>query len=119
MRTASSPSTWPRARSSTASPILPSSSSEVDDVRAAVLTEDRPRLELADVPTPTPGPGEALLRVTGCGICGSDLHLASQLADAGAVLGHEIAGVVAGLGEGIDTSRWPDGTAVVARPFGG
>jgi (R,R)-butanediol dehydrogenase / meso-butanediol dehydrogenase / diacetyl reductase len=74
---------------------------------------------MAEVPSPVPGPGEALLQITGCGICGSDLHLASQLAAPGAVLGHEIAGVVAGLGDGIDAARWPNGTAVVARPFGG
>lgn len=88
-------------------------------MRAAVLTEERPRLEMADVPAPVPGPGEALLRITGCGICGSDLHLASQVAAPGAVLGHELAGVIAGLGPGIDAGGWPDGTAVVARPFGG
>jgi (R,R)-butanediol dehydrogenase/meso-butanediol dehydrogenase/diacetyl reductase len=88
-------------------------------VRAAVLTEDRPRLELAELPTPAPGPGEVLLQVTGCGICGSDLHLASQLAGVGAVLGHEIAAVVAGVGEGVDLERWPLGTAVVPRPFAG
>jgi (R,R)-butanediol dehydrogenase/meso-butanediol dehydrogenase/diacetyl reductase len=74
---------------------------------------------MADVAPPVAGPGEALLRVSGCGICGSDLHLASQLAAPGAVLGHEIAGVVAGLGPGVDSDRWPVGTAVVARPFGG
>ncbi len=84
-----------------------------------MLTDERPRLEMADVPMPSPGPGEALLRITGCGICGSDLHLASQLAAPGAVLGHEIAGEVAGVGTGIDPARWPDGTPVVARPFGG
>jgi (R,R)-butanediol dehydrogenase/meso-butanediol dehydrogenase/diacetyl reductase len=88
-------------------------------MRAAVLTDERPRLEMADVPIPALGPGEALLRITGCGICGSDLHLASQLAAPGSVLGHEIAGVVAGVGTGIDPRRWPEGTAVVARPFGG
>jgi (R,R)-butanediol dehydrogenase/meso-butanediol dehydrogenase/diacetyl reductase len=88
-------------------------------VRAAVLAEDRPRLEMADVPTPDPGPGEALLRVVGCGICGSDLHLASQLAATGAVLGHEIAGAVARVGEGVDAARWREGMAVVARPFAG
>ncbi|HVC70866.1 MAG TPA: alcohol dehydrogenase catalytic domain-containing protein [Acidimicrobiales bacterium] len=88
-------------------------------MRAAVLTDERPQLEMADLPSPVPGPGEALLRITGCGICGSDLHLASQLAAPGAVLGHEIAGVVAGLGPGIDSALWPDGVAVVARPFGG
>jgi (R,R)-butanediol dehydrogenase/meso-butanediol dehydrogenase/diacetyl reductase len=88
-------------------------------VRAAVLTDERPRLAMADVPSPTPGPGEAVLRITGCGICGSDLHLASHLAAPGAVLGHEIAGVVAAVGAGVDPTLWPDGTAVVARPFGG
>jgi threonine dehydrogenase-like Zn-dependent dehydrogenase len=88
-------------------------------VRAAVLGAERPRLELADVPTPAPAPGEALLRVTGCGICGSDLHLASQLAATGTVLGHEIAGAVASVGEGVDQGRWRPGTAVVARPLAG
>jgi (R,R)-butanediol dehydrogenase/meso-butanediol dehydrogenase/diacetyl reductase len=88
-------------------------------MRAVVLTDERPRLETADLPAPSPGPEEALLRVTGCGICGSDLHLASQLAAPGAVLGHEIAGEVAGVGAGMDAARWPNGTPVVARPFGG
>jgi threonine dehydrogenase-like Zn-dependent dehydrogenase len=88
-------------------------------LRAAVLGAERPRLELADIATPEPGPGEALLRVTGCGICGSDLHLASQLAEAGTVLGHEIAGEVAAVGDGIDPSRWKHGQAVVARPLAG
>src|SRR5580658_10342070 len=115
----SCPSTGPPAPSSTAWPTRRSSSSEPDPVRAAVLTDERPRLEMADVAAAVPGPGEALLRVTGCGICGSDLHLASQLAAPGAVLGHEIAGVIAGVGAGIDGDRWPEGTAVVARPFGG
>ena len=88
-------------------------------MRAAVLAEDRPRLELAEVPTPAPAPGEALLRVTGCGICGSDLHIASQLGEPGGVLGHEIAGAVASVGEGVDRTRWREGKAVVARPFSG
>ena len=88
-------------------------------MRAAVLTEERPRLELAEIPRPVPGPGEVLVRVSGCGICGSDLHLASQLADAGAVLGHEIAAVVETLGPGVAPERWAVGTAVAVRPFSG
>ncbi len=88
-------------------------------MRAALLAQDRPRLELSEIPTPVPAPGEALLRVTGCGICGSDLHLASQLAETGAVLGHEIAGEVVRVGEDVDAVRWRTGTAVVARPFSG
>ncbi|HTT87037.1 MAG TPA: alcohol dehydrogenase catalytic domain-containing protein [Acidimicrobiales bacterium] len=88
-------------------------------MRAAVLTEDRPLLALAELPTPEPAPDEVVLRVTGCGICGSDLHLASQLAAPGTVLGHEIAGEVAALGADVDPGRCRLGSAVVARPFGG
>jgi len=88
-------------------------------VRAVVLSEDRPHLELGEVPAPTPGPGEVVLAVTGCGICGSDLHLASRMSPPGTVMGHEIAGLVAERGVGVDASRWPDGRAVAARPVAG
>ncbi|MGH2474750.1 MAG: alcohol dehydrogenase catalytic domain-containing protein, partial [Candidatus Limnocylindrales bacterium] len=51
---------------------------------------------------PDPGPGEVLVEVGHCGICGSDLHLiAERLGTAGTVLGHEYSGVVAALGEGV------------------
>lgn len=86
-------------------------------MQAVVLTADRPRLEVADVPDPTPGPGEVVVRVTGCGVCGSDLHVASAVAPAGAVLGHEIAGVVEERGEGVDD--WRPGAVVAVRPFFG
>jgi (R,R)-butanediol dehydrogenase/meso-butanediol dehydrogenase/diacetyl reductase len=86
-------------------------------VRAVVLSEDRPNLEVADLDDPTPGPGQVLLHVTGCGICGTDLHVASHLAPAGMVLGHEIVGTVAELGAGVDRADWAAGTPVAARPF--
>ena len=88
-------------------------------MRAVVLSEDRPRLELVDVPDPEPGPGEVLLAVTGCGICGSDLHVACEVAAAGMVLGHEFAGTIAALGPGVDPSAWRVGEAVAARPMAG
>jgi L-iditol 2-dehydrogenase len=56
---------------------------------------------LADEPVPVPGPGEALVRVTAVGICGSDLHWFTEGAVGEAslsrplVLGHEAAGVIA------------------------
>ena len=43
-------------------------------MRAAVLNEDH-ELEVRDVADPTPGPGELVLEVTACGICGSDLKM--------------------------------------------
>ena len=58
-------------------------------------------LRLADEAPPVPGPGEALVRVTAVGICGSDLHWydESGIGDAvltrPLVLGHEAAGVIA------------------------
>jgi len=56
---------------------------------------------LTDEPVPVPEPGEALVRVTAVGICGSDLHWFSESAIGGValtrplVLGHEAAGVIA------------------------
>jgi L-iditol 2-dehydrogenase len=62
-------------------------------------------IEVERRPTPEPGPGEALVRVRACGICGTDLRIASGAHRAypdGTVRvpGHEIAGVVEAAGEG-------------------
>jgi L-iditol 2-dehydrogenase len=59
-------------------------------VRAVVLDEDG-LPELADLPDPA-GPG-LLVRVLGCGLCGSDVEKLGRAA-AGSVLGHEVAGVL-------------------------
>jgi L-iditol 2-dehydrogenase len=63
------------------------------------------RLELERRPTPAPGPGEALVRVEACGICGTDLRIAAgahRAYPAGTVRvpGHEIAGTVETAGDG-------------------
>jgi len=85
-------------------------------VRAAVLSGAGGRLETAVVDDPVPGPGQVVVRVTACGICGSDLHIAAVLGAPGTILGHEIAGVVEEVGVGVE-DRWAPGTAVTARPF--
>jgi (R,R)-butanediol dehydrogenase/meso-butanediol dehydrogenase/diacetyl reductase len=87
-------------------------------MRAVVLAEDRPRLETADVEDPVAGPGEVVVDVTACGVCGSDLHVVGAVAPPGTVLGHEVAGVVAEVGPEVD-DRWRPGTVVTARPFFG
>ncbi len=62
---------------------------------------------LQDVPDPTPGPGEVLIRVLRTGICGTDLHIESWNEWAQAtihpplVVGHEFVGEVVRLGEGV------------------
>lgn len=58
-------------------------------------------LRCGDIPVPEPGPGELLLRIKVCGLCGTDIAKArSADIPLPAVLGHEIAGEVAALGEG-------------------
>ncbi len=54
------------------------------------------------VPVPEIGPGEVLIRVHCCGVCGTDLkkiHTGSHSAPR--IFGHEIAGVIAATGEGV------------------
>jgi (R,R)-butanediol dehydrogenase/meso-butanediol dehydrogenase/diacetyl reductase len=63
-------------------------------MKALVMQGPR-ALAVETVPDPVPGPGELVLRVAACGICGSDLHLyRGGLLPAGAVMGHEFAGEV-------------------------
>jgi (R,R)-butanediol dehydrogenase/meso-butanediol dehydrogenase/diacetyl reductase len=63
-------------------------------MRAVVVAGPR-RLAVENVPDPTPERGQAVLRVSACGICGSDLHLhQGGFLPAGAIMGHEFCGEV-------------------------
>lgn len=69
-------------------------------MKALLLSKYR-HLELADLPVPTPGPDEILVRVAACGICGSDVHGydgSSGRRIPPLVMGHEAAGTVAAVG---------------------
>jgi threonine dehydrogenase-like Zn-dependent dehydrogenase len=63
---------------------------------------------LIDKPVPEPGPGEVLLAVEATTICGTDLRIISGEKTSGvrpgATLGHEVAGRIAALGEGVGES---------------
>ena len=64
------------------------------------------------VPVPEIGPGELLVRVHTCGICGTDLKkIASGSHSAPRIFGHETAGVVAAAGQGV--SKFKPGDRVV------
>ena len=67
-------------------------------MRAAVFHgPDRP-MRVEEIPTPSPGPGEVLIRVAGCGVCHTDLHYIDHgtptFKKPPLVLGHEISGTV-------------------------
>lgn len=61
-------------------------------------------VELQEIPEPQPGPGEVLLEVAAAGICGTDLHIFKEefKSNPPVVLGHEVAGRVAALGDGVE-----------------
>jgi 2-desacetyl-2-hydroxyethyl bacteriochlorophyllide A dehydrogenase len=71
-------------------------------MKQAALTKPR-TFEIQEAPRPAPGPGQVLVRVRSVGICGSDLHFyrGDFPAPPGFVPGHECAGEVAALGDGV------------------
>lgn len=71
-------------------------------MRAAVFVAAG-RIELRDVPRPTAGPGEAVIRVTLTTICGTDVHIlkGEYPVRSGLVVGHEPVGVITELGAGV------------------
>jgi threonine dehydrogenase-like Zn-dependent dehydrogenase len=84
-------------------------------VRAVSLVEAE-RLEVVDLPSPEVEPGELLLRVTACGICGSDLTSYKRGLFIG-VPGHEVAGLVESVGPGVE--GWRPGDGAVLQPSTG
>jgi len=80
---------------------------------AAVYVGDG-RIAVEQVPCPEPGPGEVLVEIAECGICGSDLHMVlERYAKPGAILGHEWSGIVVAAPSG---SGWSPGDRVVGNP---
>lgn len=69
----------------------------------AVRIDGGGALSVEKVPDPEPGPGEAVLRVRACGICGTDLHLRRNGLPAGTILGHEFCGEVVEGASGLAT----------------
>jgi (R,R)-butanediol dehydrogenase/meso-butanediol dehydrogenase/diacetyl reductase len=76
-------------------------------------------LDVVEAEAVEPGPGEVQLEVAYTGICGTDLHILHGAMDARvtmpAVLGHEMAGRVASVGEGVE--GWTVGEAATVMPL--
>lgn len=73
-------------------------------MRAMIVPEANQPLVLEERPTPQPGPGEACVRVHACGVCHSDLFVTEGLWPGLSypwIPGHEVAGVVDAVGEGV------------------
>lgn len=73
-------------------------------MKAAVLKEFGKPLSLEEIPVPEPGPGEALVKVVGSGLCATDLHIRDgriPTVKPPYVPGHEMAGIIEKLGEGV------------------
>ena len=85
---------------------------------AAVL-HDFNKLELDEIPTPTPVDGQALVRIRSCGFCATDFKAIKGIrrnVNFPLVPGHEPAGVVAAVGPGVRNVR--EGDEVIVQPSG-
>ncbi|KUF09921.1 Zn-dependent alcohol dehydrogenase [Pseudoponticoccus marisrubri] len=75
--------------------------------------------EVARIEAQPPGPGEVQVQVAYCGICGTDMHAYHGNMDARVgferILGHEMSGRIAAVGEGVE--GWAQGDAIVVRPL--
>src|SRR5262245_21915763 len=84
-------------------------------MEAMVLSKPGRPLERVQRPVPRPGPGQILIRVAACGVCRTDLHLMDgELPDCKLPIipGHQIAGVVEEIGEGVDRFKPGDDVGV-------
>jgi len=81
------------------------------DMRAAVY-RGAGRVVVERVPVPEIGPGEVLIRVAACGICGTDLKkIQHGFVAPPQIFGHETAGTIAAVGSSV--TRWKVGDRVV------
>jgi len=85
-------------------------------VKAAVYVGDK-TIRFEDRPLPKAGPGEAVVKIALCGICGTDLHIYFEgMLPPGFVPGHENVGIIHEVGEGVED--FTVGDRVVAGPPG-
>ena len=88
-------------------------------MRAAVLEQFGEPLVVQEVELTDPGPGEVAVRLVACGVCHTDLYTASGVDPSGyapTVLGHEGAGVVERVGEGVDSLKEGDHVVTLFSP---
>ncbi len=78
----------------------------------AAVYKGKQRFEIEEIPTPSPGPNQVLVKVHFCAICGTDVHaFLYDIAPPGTVLGHEFAGDVVEVGPSV--TAWKVGDRVI------
>src|SRR5947209_532536 len=88
-------------------------------IRAAVLEQFAAPLEVQELDLAEPRQGEVLVRLAACGVCHTDMYTASGVDPSGyapCVLGHEGAGVVERVGEGVTSVRPGDHVITLFAP---
>jgi L-iditol 2-dehydrogenase len=89
-----------------------------DEKMTAVFLDEAHEMRTDRIPAPSPGPGQALVAIRSVGICGSDVHyyehgrIGPYVVEEPLILGHECAGEVIALGEGVKTLREGDRVAI-------
>lgn len=85
------------------------------EVMPAAVYKGHGSVEVDHIAVPAPGPGQVLVEVGFCGVCGSDLHMIIEgWGKPGFVGGHESSGFVAAMGDGVTT--WQVGDRVICGP---
>ncbi len=84
-------------------------------MKAVVKTKSEPGAELLDVPVPTPGPNEVLVKVLATSICGTDLHIfqwndwaQKRIKKIPQIMGHELCGEVVEVGSNVQNIKKDD-----------
>ena len=82
----------------------------------AILYEGVRKVKIVDIPKPTAGAGQAVVKVSLCGICGTDVHAYKQegILFPGTILGHETVGTIEETGPGVEGFIIGDRVAVGA-----
>jgi L-iditol 2-dehydrogenase len=91
----------------------PPAAHRVPSTMRAAVYRGKGRVVVETVPVPAIGPGEVLIRVAACGICGTDLKkIEHGFVPAPQIFGHEVSGTVVAVGSGV--TKWKVGDRVMS-----
>lgn len=84
-------------------------------MKAAIFYAAHEPLKIEEMPTPTPGENDVLVKVAACGLCHTDLHYLDHgvptFKEPPLILGHEVSGTISAVGSGV--KDWSEGDRVL------